>query len=208
MKNLYFDQICDIVPSGAKVLDLGCGNGDLLGMLRTQKQVQGYGIEIDFDRILSCTKRNIPVFHGDIDEGLPEFTSHSYDYVILSSTLQQVRRPVFVLNEMLRVGKRVIVTFPNFGYWRIRLQLLIKGVSPKTTAIPYDWFDTPNIRVITINSFRDLCRKEHIRIAAESPLFHSSALRCIFPRIRSNLFSQQGLFVLEKAGGVIQGIST
>ena len=145
---MFNDYILSIIPKGAKVLDLGCGNGDLLERLRQEKHVQGYGIDIDFNHILACTKRCISVFHWDINEGLPEFSAQSFDYVILSQTLQQVKIPPFILSEMLRIGQKGIVTFPNFGHWKIRLQLLLRGQAPHGVGHDREGVvrDTPDAR--------------------------------------------------------------
>lgn len=180
----YYKRIIDSIDPQAKVLDLGCGDGALLLALREQKQVTCYGIEIDFENILACVKKGLSVYQGNIDEGLSEFSDHSYDYVILSHTLQQIHKPLFVLSEMLRVGKKAIVSFPNFGYWKVRVQLALTGFTPKTTSLPYEWYDTPNIRVLTIHDFKTLCYKEGIQVY---DLAYSS-----------NLFSEKGVFLLEK----------
>lgn len=180
--NIYNTYILNTIPNGARVLDLGCGDGDLLDQLRKEKNCQGYGIDIQYDHILACTKRGISTFHGNIDEGLSDFSDHAFDYVILSQTLQQVTRPLYVIEEMLRVGHKAIITFPNFGYWEIRLQLLLTGQAPKTKTLPYEWYDTPNIRVVSIRDFRHLCDQNNIKILSDN---------------QSNLFSKKGLFVVE-----------
>jgi methionine biosynthesis protein MetW len=196
MKKQYAKHIIDIIETNSKVLDLGCGNGELLDVLRKEKKATVYGVEIDFDYALSCIKRGISVFQGDIDEGLAEFSSKSYDYVILSQTLQQVKKPQFVISEMLRIGKKAIITFPNFAYWQVRFQLFFKGVSPVTKAIPYEWHNTPNIRVITIKNFKELCEKENISITYETPLFKNLLLRKLIPQKLSNLLLKQGVFII------------
>ncbi|MCP4051408.1 MAG: methionine biosynthesis protein MetW [bacterium] len=195
---VYIQKITDFIEPDTKVLDLGCGNGELLEYLRNEKKIKGYGIEIDFNKIIDCVKRGIYVFHGNIDEGLPEFTKNSYDYVILSQTLQQVHKPSFVLSEMLRVGKKVIVTFPNFGFWSIRAQLFFKGVPPKTAQMPYDWHNTPNIRIITIKSFRKLCKTKNITILNEIPICRKSLIHKVLPEMNPNLFSREVMFVICK----------
>ena len=147
------------IPLGSRVLDLGCGNGDLLAHLQTHKQITGYGIDIEFENIKTCIQRGLAAYQGDIDEGLQEFGDQRFDYVLLSQTLQQVKRPTKVLHEMLRVGRYGMVTFPNFGYWRNRWQLL-QGITPVTHALPYRWDNTPNIRVITLLDFQAMCQRE------------------------------------------------
>lgn len=197
MHDQYLEKIAEFVEPNSRILDLGCGDGTLLAYLKQKKNVRGYGVEIDFDSVLKCIKRGIPVFQGNIDEGLQEFANASFDYVILSQTLQQVHKPLIVLSEMVRVGKKGLVTFPNFAYWRIRFQLFFRGVSPVTSAIPYHWYDTPNIRVITIKNFRELCGAKQIKIVKETSLYKNKSLCRVMPRMLANLFSQQGLFILQ-----------
>ena len=190
------NRIVSFVSPHSKILDLGCGNGELLGYLKEHKHVKGYGIDYKFEHILECTKRGISSFQGNIDEGLKEFSDQSYDYVILSLTLQQVQKPLYVLRELIRVGKKVVVTFPNFGYWRIRFQALL-GHAPQTKILPYEWYDTPNIRIITISDFKLLCKEEKIRIIKEVPRYPFSIFNITGTGL-SNLFSLKGIFVLEK----------
>ncbi len=158
--------ILDLVEPGAKVLDLGCGDGSLLELLRTRKRAVGYGVDIAGDNIVRCVERGLPVFQGDLDEGLRDFEDQSFDYVILSQTLPVVHQPLYVVQEMLRVGRLAIVSFPNFAYWRIRLQLLLRGRMPVDAAIPYEWYETPNIHHLTVNDFEAFCAKFGFRIHA------------------------------------------
>ncbi|NBV42166.1 methionine biosynthesis protein MetW [bacterium] len=194
-ENRLRNKIVDRIPLRSKVLDLGCGGGELLVQLRNEKKTVGYGIDINYDHILSCVRHGINVFQGNIDEGLKEFSDSSFDYVILSQTLQQVRKPVYVMSEMLRVGRRAIIVFPNFSYWKNRLQMLL-GRSPRTRTLPYRWYNTPNIRVVTIKEFRELCKHKHYRIVDEIPLTRSLLIR-MFPWL-SNLLSPIGMFIIEK----------
>ena len=144
-------------------------------------------------------EKGIPTFQGDILEGLKQFDDNTFDVAILSQTLQQVMNPIDVIQELCRVSNSAIVTFPNFGYWRIRLQLLISGHSPKTKQLPYEWHNTPNIRVITINDFRQLCSQNNLVIQKEIPLVRFKLQRLLFPLKLTNLFTQQGVFVITKA---------
>ena len=194
---LYQQIVYNLISNKERVIDLGCGNGLLLHKLRTEKQCDGYGVEKSFDELLLALERGLPVFQGDVLEGLKQFESNSFDVAILSQTLQQVFDPAMLLKEMCRVSKRAIVTFPNFGYWKVRLQLLFSGFSPKTKQLPYDWFNTPNIRVITIKDFRKLCMEYNLSIIKEVPLIKYKVQRILFPLKLTNLFTEKGIFIIE-----------
>ncbi len=152
-----------IKPS-SQVLDLGCGSGSLLAELSASKQVTGYGIEIDQDKITQCIEKRVSVIEQNLDEGLHNFDSGSFDTVVMSQTLQAVRYPHLVLEEMLRVGRECIVSFPNFGYWRCRAHLGMHGHMPVSKFLPHTWYDTPNIHFCTIADFEDFCCEKNIRI--------------------------------------------
>jgi methionine biosynthesis protein MetW len=159
---LDYTLIGALVPQGARVLDLGCGDGQLLADLIRQKGCQGRGIEIDEQAVVASVRRGVPVYHGDMLEGMSFYDANSFDVVILSQTLQQTRDPVRVIREMLRVGKTAIISFPNFGHWRVRLELLFTGRMPQNTLLPYDWHNTPNVHLCTVTDFRRLCQDESL----------------------------------------------
>ncbi len=146
--------IASWIEPGSRVLDLGCGAGDLLKFLITHKQVTGSGIEHDEDKVAECIAKGLSVLQGDINDEVLDYPDNTFDYVILSQTLQQVYEPDTLIRSMMRIGKRGIVSFPNFSHWGIRLQLLLSGYAPISRQLPYEWYDTPNIRVITIKDFR------------------------------------------------------
>lgn len=152
------------VMPNSQVLDLGCGEGTLLRYLRKHKNVRGYGLEINPDKITACISNGINVIEQNLDDGLSNFTDQSIDTVVMTQALQAVKRPDLLLDEMLRIGKEAIVTFPNFGYWRTRLYLMVKGRMPMSETLPYNWYDTPNIHMCTFRDFELLCHEKGIKI--------------------------------------------
>jgi methionine biosynthesis protein MetW len=167
MRRIDYKLIEDLVPDGATVLDLACGDGELLGELIAEKHVNGSGVEIDQAAVEKCIARGLSVFHGDLDAGLADFSDQSHDVVILSLSLQQLRRPRMIVREMVRVGRLAIVSFPNFAHWSPRTQLFVAGRMPVSRELPYQWWDTPNIHLCTIQDFRGLCLEEGLRIEHE-----------------------------------------
>ena len=209
LSKLRIDQavIANLVDEKSRVLDLGCGDGLLLQYLFHRKQVQGFGVEISHEGVHACIGRGLPVYHGDIDQGLSDHQDNSFDYVILSQTLQAVRHPEFVLREMFRVGKKIIVSFPNFGHWRIRAHLAFKGRMPRTTLLPYYWYETPNAHLCTILDFQDLCRTMDLRILRQIPLaaggghprglFSRRFSKWLVPLSAANILAPVAVFLLE-----------
>jgi methionine biosynthesis protein MetW len=162
-RRLDYALIEALVPHGSRVLDLGCGDGQLLAQLTESKGCEGRGIEINDQAVLACIQRGVAVYHGDMLEGMRYYRDDSFDVVILSQTLQQASDPVRVIIEMLRVGDTAIISFPNFGYWAVRLQLLLRGRMPVSDLLPYEWYDTPNVHLCTVTDFRELCEAQGLR---------------------------------------------
>jgi methionine biosynthesis protein MetW len=158
------DAIVRWVAQGARVLDLGCGDGSLLQRLWAERQAPGYGVEIDDALVIQCLKNDVNVLQMDLENGLAAFADRSFDVVILSETLQAIRHQEPLLKEILRVGREAIVSFPNFGYWRARIQIALAGHMPVSEELPYQWYDTPNVHHCTLVDFEALCAKLGLRI--------------------------------------------
>jgi len=186
--------ILDWISKEASVLDLGCGDGELLTLLISEKQVHAQGIELSETAIHRCVAQGLSVFQQDIDTGLSEYADRSFDYVILNQTLQQVKKPDFALKETLRVGKKAIVSFPNFVQAQARLQIFFKGRVPVTKALPYEWYDTPNLHFLGIADFKDYCQRRNICIEDSAFIRKNSKIK-LFP----NLFAVIGLFLCSKS---------
>jgi methionine biosynthesis protein MetW len=158
-----FAAIAAWVKENASVLDLGCGDGSLLRYLNETRKTRGYGVEISDDGVAACIRNGVNVIQGDLDAGLSGFETNAFDYVILSQTLQAIRHTETLVSEMLRVGREGIVSFPNFGYWRARLDVL-RGHMPVSDALPYQWYDTPNVHLCTLHDFENFCAQQQITI--------------------------------------------
>lgn len=193
--HIDYDEIVKLVPAGSSVLDLGCGDGELLHRLIAAKQVRGRGVDIQESMIIESISKGISVFQGDLDEGLRDYATGSYEYVILNQTLQATHRPLLVLTEMLRVGKRAIVSFPNFGYSRVRLQFLFSGRMPVTRDLPYMWYNTPNIHLCTRKDFIEHCNRARIAILKEIAISRRGTIR---PWL-ANWRATEVLFVLSSS---------
>lgn len=185
--SLRTDQslIAEWIKPGSRVLDLGCGDGTLMAHLQ-QHNVTGYGLEIDEENIVQCIRTGVDVIQTDLDKGLSEFKQASFDYVIMTQTLQAIYYPDKLLKEMTRVGREAIVTFPNMGHWKNRLQLAIAGHMPKSKTLPYEWYNTPNIHLCTLTDFENLCAANNIQILERTTVDHehqSSVGMNLFPNL-------------------------
>jgi methionine biosynthesis protein MetW len=190
---LEYRVILKWVRRGSSVLDLGCGDGELLTLLVRERNVKAQGIEIDEQAIHQCVAKGLSVFHEDIDNGLSDYAEQSFDYVILNQSFQQVKKPDIVLMEALRVGREVIVGFPNFAHYQARLQIFFKGKTPVTPSLPYEWHDTPNLHFLSILDFIEYCQKRNITIEKSSFVGKDRGVK-IFP----NLFALAGIFLIAK----------
>ncbi|HEY3281985.1 MAG TPA: methionine biosynthesis protein MetW [Armatimonadota bacterium] len=187
--------IREMVPEGASILDLGCGYGELLADLRDSKHAFVQGVERDLESVLQCTSRGVPVIQADLDEGLRGFSDGSFDYVVLEETLQAVYRPGVVVEDMMRVGRRCVVSFPNFGHWRVRLQLYADGRMPVTPRLPYTWHNTPNIRLVTIRDFEEWCAELGATIHAAYAYVDGEPR----PLLKvDNVLAEEALFVISR----------
>jgi methionine biosynthesis protein MetW len=180
-----FAAIAEWVRPNSRVLDLGCGDGTLLKYLKSKLGATGYGVEIVDERVLACVRNGVNVIQGDLERGLAEFGDRSFDYVILSQTLQAVKNSERIMRDMLRVGREGIVTFPNFGFWRNRIQVAL-GYMPVSDNLPYQWFDTPNVHLCTIADFERFCAERNIRIVERKVLTDGATVRYL-PNLRGAL---------------------
>jgi methionine biosynthesis protein MetW len=200
-ENIRFDLriIASMIEPGSRVLDLGCGNGDLLAWLAATRNVIGTGIERDKRKAAHCIGRGLSVLQGDLNEEVEDYPDCSFDYVILSQTLQQVFEPARLLYSLARIGRKVIVSFPNFSHYSIRLQLLYKGIAPKNDQLPYSWYDSPNIRVITLKDFRKFSRDVGYNILKEITISTNPAnSEGSIIRHFTNLRATYGIYIIEK----------
>jgi methionine biosynthesis protein MetW len=188
-----FAIISELIEPGTKVLDLGCGDGDLLAWLAENRRVEARGIELSATRVQKAIARGVSVYQGNIEESIGEYPDGAFDYVILSQTLQETAHPLFVLREMLRIGRHAIVVFPNFAHWRVRLAHLLSGRAPKTGLFPYDWYDSPNIHFLTVLDFEALVRKQNWQIEREYFLSGHHPVRLL-----PNLRAETAVFLIRK----------
>ncbi len=193
IKRLDHQIICGAVEPGSKVLDLGCGNGDLLLLLAERRNVKAQGVELNNDAIHACVEKGLSVFHSDIDSGLPYYPDQSFDYVILNQSLQEAKRVEAVISEALRVGKKVIIGFPNFAHLEARILMFFGGKAPIVSSLPYEWYSTPNLRFLSIKDFKSFCAVKGYKILAAHYLDSQGRVRVL-----PNLFAQNAIFVITK----------
>ena len=177
--------ISNIIDENSRVLDVGCDDGILMEFLKQNKNVDIRGIEISKEKVQTCISKGLTVIEGNAEFDLKQFPNNSFDYVVLGQTLQAFINPEAVIKELLRVGKKAIVTIPNFGHWKVRLHLLLKGTMPVTENLPNEWYNTPNLHMCTIKDFENYCKQRNIKINLKNLKFQ-------------NLFSELGIFILEK----------
>jgi len=180
-----FNIISKLISKNSKVLDVGCGDGELMKYIYENITNDIRGLELSKDNVQKCIEKGLTVIEGDAEKDLKQFPDSSFDYVVLSQTLQAFLDPEKVINELLRVGKKAIVTIPNFGYWKVRIHLLFQGTMPITENLPNEWYDTPNLHMCTIKDFVNYCKKKNIKINSSNLSFQ-------------NLFSELGIFIIEK----------
>jgi homoserine O-acetyltransferase len=190
-----YEEIESLIEPNSTVLDIGCGDGQLLANLTADKNIKGVGIEHDQDLVMDCVKKGLPIIQHDIEQGLENYTDKSYGYVIMSQTVQTIKNPEEVFAELLRVGRKVIVSFPNFAHWRCRAQLLLQGKAPITRQLPFDWCNSPNIHCLSLKDFDRFCRKLGVKVEKRIPL-KKTALSPV--RFAPNLFAEQVIYVTSK----------
>ena len=193
-----FKVISQIIKNNKRVLDIGCGDGALMEFLKTNQQNDVRGLEPKKNLVQKCIAKGLSVIEGDAEKELIQFPEKSFDYVVLSQTLQAFLNPELVINELLRVGIKAIVTIPNFGYWKVRLHLLTKGTMPITKTLPEEWYNTPNLHMCTIQDFVNFCKNKNIKIDKSMCLTNEKISKITNKNMRyKNIFSQLGIFLIQ-----------
>lgn len=196
-----YDLVLEEIPPKSKVLDLGCGDGSLLVMLQEKKQIKGFGVEISEEGVSLCVEKGLYCYQADIDDGLSDYKDNSFDYVILNQTIQNTKRPDYVINEVLRIGKKAIISFPNFAYISTRSYLMFKGTMPVNELLPYEWYESPNIHLLTISDMKKMAGAFSFDILSEKNFSSSKKGRSKLVKCFPNLMAQYGFFVIEKKRG-------
>ncbi|MEE3366672.1 MAG: methionine biosynthesis protein MetW [Planctomycetota bacterium] len=196
--SLIDELLLEHIDDGSRVIDLGCGDGRLLERLQSERGCRVLGVELGEAEVTAVIGRGLPVIRGDLDQGLGDIPTDSFDTAVLSQTLQQVQRPTTVLREMLRVAHRALVVVPNFGHWRVRLKVIQQGRAPVTDSLPYEWYDTPNLHVCSMHDIRDLVEQLGLRIIREVPIIGGRPVEHAW---WANLRANSALYVLERAVG-------
>lgn len=196
--HLNYSIISEIIEPNSSVLDLGCGTGSLLRLLKENKNINGIGIEINQEKVVKSIENGLSVIQGDIAQELKEYPDKSYEYVILNQTLQSTNKPESILNEMLRVGDKCVVSFPNFAYWRIRFNLFFKGMMPKSNILPFEWYNTPNIHLLTMQDFIEFAKARDIKILQTIYMTRASIRKGLIYKLFPNLLAEEVMFVVSK----------
>ena len=193
-----FKVIADLLPNNIRVLDVGCGDGSLMNFLKEKKNIEVRGLELNQENVQQCIHKGLPVIQGNAETELHQFPDQSFDYVVLSQTLQAFYNPEEVLKNLLRIGKAVVVSIPNFGYWKVRTSLLLFGRMPETKSLPYKWYDTPNLHMCTIKDFYELCKNRNINMKKIVGLNNNKTSLINYNNIKlKNLFSEVGIFLIS-----------
>ena len=194
-----FKIIADLIENNTRVLDVGCGDGTLMKYLKDEKNIDTRGLEISKNNVQNCISKGLPVIEGDAEKDLHQFPNLSFDYAVLSQTLQAFYNPEKVIDDLLRVANKAIVTIPNFGYWKVRLHLLIKGTMPITKTLPNEWYNTPNLHMCTIKDFFNFCSKKNIELYKSIALKSEKTSTINKANINiKNLYSELGIFLIKK----------
>ena len=195
--HLNYKIITDMIESKSSVLDVGCGDGTLMKML-SEKGSKITGIDIDQSNVVKCLEKGLSVIQGDIDEGLQGYPDKSYDYVVLNQTLQSTEKPDYVIQEMLRVGEKVVISFPNFAYWKVRFYLMFQGKMPKSKILPFEWYDTPNIHLLTIKDFYDFAKRHNFVIEKKLCMTRGKLNNGFIKRFFDNFLTEEVIFLCKK----------
>ena len=194
-----FKVIADLLPNNSRVLDVGCGDGSLMNFLEEEKNIEVRGLELNQENVQKCINKGLPVIQGNAETELHQFPNQSFDYVVLSQTLQAFYEPEKVLKNLLRIGKAVIVSIPNFGYWKVRLNLLLTGTMPVTKTLPHSWYDTPNLHMSSIKDFYNLCNLDNIKVIKSISISSNKISDITSNNLEiKNLVSELGVFVVSK----------